>query len=381
MDFIVNLPKSGPFNAIWVVVDRFMKHAQFVPITTGLTVPDFTEIFVHIIASRYGLPDSIISDWDARWTSECWRNLTSLLHIRLAMSSAHHPQHDGQTEIVNRTLETMLQAYTAQSKSSWADWLHLMEFTYNSTTHSSTGYSPFQLLYGFEPKQALDFLGQAYDERMTQPQTENFLKELQTHHEMARQAIAWAQEKQAVTYNKGHKPCEFKSGDLVLVNPHELEWSEAKGEGAKLVQQWIGPFKITKQINPKMYRLQMDDRYQGMPIFSLDLSRPGQLQNYLQNVWRLVSDGTWLQQLGEERCALVKSLSQISEHGDNLEVRLQRCTVTKSSNVQRRVRDSSGGSEGSGILVDIQTEGNTWLGGTVLILRRCTGLVAENGAE
>ena len=64
-----------------------------------------------------------------------------------------------------------------------------------------------------------------------------------------------------------------------------------------------------------------------------------------------------------------------------LEVRLQRRTATKSSNVQRRVRDSSGGSEGSGILVDIRTEGNTWLGGTVLILRRCTGLVAENGAE
>ena len=64
-----------------------------------------------------------------------------------------------------------------------------------------------------------------------------------------------------------------------------------------------------------------------------------------------------------------------------LEVRLQRRAVTKSSNVQRRVGDSSGGSEGSGILVDIRTEGNTWFGGTVLILRRCTGLVAENGAE
>ena len=64
-----------------------------------------------------------------------------------------------------------------------------------------------------------------------------------------------------------------------------------------------------------------------------------------------------------------------------LEVRLQRRAATKSSNVQRRVRDSSGGSEGSGILVDIRTEGNTWLGGTVLILQRCTGLVAENGAE
>ena len=94
-----------------------------------------------------------------------------------------------------------------------------------------------------------------------------------------------------------------------------------------------------------------------------------------------MSDGTWLQRLGEEHCALVKSLSRISERRDNLGVRLQRHAVTKSSDVQRRVRDSSRGSEGSGILVDIRTEGNTWLGGTILILRRCTGLVAENGAK
>ena len=91
--------------------------------------------------------------------------------------------------------------------------------------------------------------------------------------------------------------------------------------------------------------------------------------------------GLWLQRLGGERCALVKSLSRISERGDNLGVRLQCRTATKLSNVQKRVRDSSGGSEGSRILVDIRTEGNTWLGGTILILRRCTGLVAENGAE
>ena len=111
------------------------------------------------------------------------------------------------------------------------------------------------------------------------------------------------------------------------------------------------------------------------------VSRLDQLWNNLQNVQRLVSDRTWLQQLGEEHCTLVKSLSRISEHGDNLGVRLQCCTAMKSSDVQRRVRDSSGGSEGSGILVDIQTEGNTWLGDTVLILWRCTGLVMENVAE
>ena len=276
MDFIVNLPKSGSFNAVWVVVDRFTKHAQFVPITTGLTTADFAELFVRRVASRFGLPDSIVSDRDARWTSEFWKNVSSALHIRLAMSSAHHPQHDGQTEIVNRTLETMLRAYTSQSKASWANWLHLMEFAYNSTSHSSTGYSPFLLLYGFEPKKALDYVGRTHDERSNRSQAGEFLSEIRLHREIARQAIAKAQEKQAATYNKGRRPCEFYPGDLVLVNPHELEWSESKGEGAKLVQRWIGPFEVTERINPKTYRLRLDDRYPGSPVFNLE-----HLQRYI----------------------------------------------------------------------------------------------------
>ena len=116
---------------------------------------------------------------------------------------------------------------------------------------------------------------------------------------MARQAIARTQEKQVVMYNKGHKSCKFKSGDLVLVNPHELEWSEAKGEGAKLVQWWIGPFEITKQINLKMYQLQMDDCYRGTPIFSLD-----HLHRYVSSPeefgeWAKLPD-TWMMAPAEE---------------------------------------------------------------------------------
>ena len=133
---------------------------------------------------------------------------------------------------------------------------------------SSMGYSLFQLLYGFEPKRALEFLGHSHEEWSRRPQMDRFLAEMQLHREIARQMIARAQEKQATSYNKGHKQCEFSPGDFVLVNPHELEWSEAKGEGTKLVQRWIGPFEVTECINLKTYRLQMDDRYPGANVFN-----------------------------------------------------------------------------------------------------------------
>ncbi|KZP10442.1 hypothetical protein FIBSPDRAFT_686130, partial [Athelia psychrophila] len=90
------------------------------------------------------------------------------------------------------------------------------------------------------------------------------------HRQAARNAIAKAQAKQASSYNKGRRLAEFEIGSLVLVNPHSLEWVEAKGEGAKLVQRWIGPFEVMDRVNPKVYRLRLSDKYPGSPVFNVD---------------------------------------------------------------------------------------------------------------
>lgn len=191
------------------------------------------------------------------------------------MSSAHHPQHDGQTEIVNKYLETMLRAYVAGNKSSWAEWLHLLEFAYNSSLHQSIGTSPYFLLYGFHPKEPLDFIagrssqsGRTYNLR---GDAQEFLEEISMHREGARNAIARAQEEQAKAYNRGRRPAPvFKVGSRVLVNPHTLEWLESKGEGVKLNQRWIGPFEVIEVINPKVYRLRMSNKYPGSPVFNIE---------------------------------------------------------------------------------------------------------------
>lgn len=90
------------------------------------------------------------------------------------------------------------------------------------------------------------------------------------HRAAARAAIARAQTKQADSYNKGRRLVNFPIGSLVLLNPHSLEWKEAKGEGAKLVQRWIGPFEVTEKVNPKVYRLRLDDRYPGSPVVNVE---------------------------------------------------------------------------------------------------------------
>ncbi|RDB15235.1 hypothetical protein Hypma_004746 [Hypsizygus marmoreus] len=279
MDFIVNLPWSDGFNAIFVVVDRFTKYAQFIPTTTGLTAEDFGALFTKHVACKYGLPETIITDRDPRWTSDFWRAVAAAVRTKMSLSSSHHPQHDGQTEIVNKQIEVMLRAYVSDDKSAWSQWLHILEYAYNSAVYSSTGMTPFFLLHGFEPRKPLDFVAQPTLTNQGQlphhPEAKDFLLTLETHRDSARQAIAKAQDKQSRNHNNGRKPARsFDIGSRVLVNPHTLEWKENKGEGAKLVQRWIGPFEVLQRINPNVYRLRMSDKYPGSPVFNIDHLKP-----------------------------------------------------------------------------------------------------------
>jgi len=193
----------------------------------------------------------------------------------MLLSSSHHPQHDSQTEIVNKFLTIMLQAFVDENLTDWADWLHLLKFAYNNTAHKSTGTMPHFLSYEFHPKMLLDFLGtKELDEVLSKSLTKEgtlFLSMLQMHRESAHQAIAKAQDSQAKSYNKGRHPVpEFKEGDRVLVNPHSLQWVESKGDSSKLRQQWIGLFQIMQKVNLNVYRLHMSNHYPGLPIFNID---------------------------------------------------------------------------------------------------------------
>ena len=108
MDFIVNLPWSGEYNTIFIVVDRLTKDTNFILTTTGLTAEGFGALYIKHIGCRFRLPESIIMDRDPRWMSNFWRGITKYLQTKMSLSSSHHPQHDGQTEVVNKQLVTML---------------------------------------------------------------------------------------------------------------------------------------------------------------------------------------------------------------------------------------------------------------------------------
>ena len=189
----------------------------------------------------------------------------------MALSSAHHPQTDGQTEILNATIEQMLRAYVAADRSSWAQWLGKISFAYNSNVHASTGYSPNFLLLGYSPRGAAGLINPAGDPVarpfLPSQKGEDFIKALESHRKAARDAVVLAQERQARAYNKGRHPVEsIEEGDFVLLNPHSLELVDVQGTGRKLIQRTIGPFKVLEKVNPVVYRIRLPDTYPMHPI-------------------------------------------------------------------------------------------------------------------
>ncbi len=255
------------------------KHAQFMPTTTGLDTEDFGTLFTKNVVTWFGLPTSIIADHDPCWMSKFWKGVSKSLRTQMVLSSSHHPQHDGQTEITNRFLEVMLKAYMSRDKMTWANWLHVLEFAYNSHVSVSTGSTPFSLLLGFQPTSPLDQITWVSSKehcKLTWEVSE-FVNDLQAHRESAQLLIAWAQELQARLYNKGCKAFpDLEPRSLVLVNPDSLDWKESWGKGTKLIQRWIGHFEVLEKINPKIYQLWMSDKYPRNPVFNIEHLKPYQ---------------------------------------------------------------------------------------------------------
>lgn len=149
MDFMEGLPLSGNANAILVVVNKYSKFAQFVPLRHPFTTATVAKLFMDNIYKLHGLPKSIISDRDRIFTSKLWQLLFKLAGIQLRMISPYHPQTDGQTERVNQCMETFLRCFVHACPSHWIHWLSLAEFWYNTNTHSALGCTPFEVVYGY----------------------------------------------------------------------------------------------------------------------------------------------------------------------------------------------------------------------------------------
>jgi hypothetical protein len=151
MDFIPELPTSDGFDNVLVIVDKLTKYGIFIPCRTGINEEETAQLLFTHVFSKYGLPRQIISDRDPRWRNEFWKEVCRLMGMKRSLTTAYHPQADGQTEILNQGLEIALRAYVGPNRDDWSKHLDALSLSYNTTPHTSTGFAPAYLLYGYIP--------------------------------------------------------------------------------------------------------------------------------------------------------------------------------------------------------------------------------------
>lgn len=217
MDFVMGLPRTQKgYDSIFVVVDRFSKMVHFIPCKRSTDAVQFVTLFFREICRLHGLPLSIVSDRDYRIRGHFWRSVWKLLDTILDMSTAYHPQIDGQTEVTNRSLGNLLRCLVGSSIKSWDSKLPKAEFAHNNSLNRSSCFSPFQINYGISPRGPPD-LSTLPDRVRLYGKAEAFVDNIVETHAQAKANLDTSAAKYKNSADSHRRRLVFDVGDLVLV--------------------------------------------------------------------------------------------------------------------------------------------------------------------
>ena len=274
-DFIVALPPSEQdgvtYENICVVTDRLTKMRRFIPMHE-ITARALADKFIQYVCSQFGLPQSIVTDRGKQFDSTFWKRMCEGWNCDRDMSTAFHPETDGQSENANQFLEQYLRQYCCYLQNDWVKWLPMAEFAANNHVSETTKCSPFFANYGRHPRMGTE----PARSLPTGPLREKAIaadekvQEMEEIHQHLKEQMRFAQARYE-QYSAGKQPPLYRVGDKVWLNARNIE---TKRPSKKLDFKNLGPFEVVKAVNARAYRLRLPDTMHVHNVFHVSQLHP-----------------------------------------------------------------------------------------------------------
>ncbi|XP_057526371.1 uncharacterized protein LOC130805605 [Amaranthus tricolor] len=268
LDFMMALPKTKRGkDAIMVVVDRFSKMAHFIACTKTDDAQYIAKLFFAEIVRLHGIPRTLVSDRDSKFLSNFWKSLWKMLGTKLLFSTAYHPQTDGQTEVTNRTLGTILRTLVSTNIREWDLKLCHAEFAYNRAPSRATKHTPFECVYGTNPLLPISLIDLPMCDSK-QLEAEELIKQMEAVHKQVHTNLEETNKKYKVQADKHLKARQqIKDGDQVWVYLRKKRFPHLRRN--KLQPRAIGPYSVLRKIGNNAFEIQLPTEYNISPIFNI----------------------------------------------------------------------------------------------------------------
>ena len=234
-----------------MIVDRLTKTARFIPINKDYPVSKLSQLYVEHIVRLHGVPISIVSDRDSRFTSKFGKGLQKYLGADFNFNTAFHPQTDGQSKRVIQILEDLLRFCALDFGGSWGEHLPSVEFSYNNSFQASIGMAPYEALYG---RPCISPMCWAESEEYLALGPE-LIRETTDTIQIIQDRLRIAQSRQKSYADWRRRPLEFLVGDFVFFKVTLKRGVSRFGIKGKLAPRFTGSFEITERVGSLAYRL------------------------------------------------------------------------------------------------------------------------------
>ncbi len=255
MDFVIGLPisadwKSDSYNSILVIIDPLTKMVHYVPVKVTIDVSGLAEVIIDMVVCHHWVPESIVTDRGLLFTSKFWSLLCYFLGIKKKLSTAFHPQTDGQTKRQNSMMEAYLRVFVNWEQDDWARLLPMAKFAYNNAKNASIRHTLFKLNCGYHPRVSFK---EEVDPRSRSRSANKLAEELRKLMKVCCQNLLHGQELQKRAYDKGVKSRSYAPGEKIWLNSKYIKIKRNK----KLESKFFRPFRVLHAVKKQVYKLEL----------------------------------------------------------------------------------------------------------------------------